>query len=394
MIFTLEALQAKHGDALILYYGKKSDPKVIVIDGGPAGIYKGFLKPRLLSVKQKLSPGDPLSISMVMVSHLDDDHVNGILGLANEIADKKEENKAVDFDFTDLWVNTFDDIIGNIQIPKVAAAASMQPANIGNIPEFAGARHEISAVIASTGQGRKLRDLANKLAVTVNHPFKSLKPGKSNLVRGDGKGKAIKWDDISITVVHPNQQRLEELQTKWDKDLQKAKEKGDPSISIASIIDPDTSPFNLSSIVCLVKAGKKTMLLTGDARADDILEGLKLNKMLDKKGKLHVDILKVPHHGSSRNQDKEFFEAITAEHYVVSADGAHHNPDADTLQMLIDAKIKGTLYLTNQDGKLGLKKVVADFLKNLKKSKSKLKVVFRKETSPSIVINLGEKINF
>jgi beta-lactamase superfamily II metal-dependent hydrolase len=58
------------------------------------------------------------------------------------------------------------------------------------------------------------------------------------------------------------------------------------------------------------------MLLTGDARGDKILEGLEKVKLLKPRGKMHEDILKVPHHGSSRNMEPIFFERITADHYV------------------------------------------------------------------------------
>jgi len=146
--------------------------------------------------------------------------------------------------------------------------------------------------------------------------------------------------------------------------------------------------------VCLVEAGKKTMLVTGDARSDDIQQGLKMNKLLDKKGRLHVDLLKIPHHGSFRNADADFFENVTADHYIISADGLHKNPDKELLDLIVVAKLKGTLYLTNHDGKLGLKKKLDAFVKQLKKNGSKLKVEFRKNTSPSLVVNLLEKINF
>jgi hypothetical protein len=37
-MFALEALAAKHGDALLLHYGE--DPqRLVIIDGGPTGIY-------------------------------------------------------------------------------------------------------------------------------------------------------------------------------------------------------------------------------------------------------------------------------------------------------------------------------------------------------------------
>ena len=50
------------------------------------------------------------------------------------------------------------------------------------------------------------------------------------------------------------------------------------------------------------------MLLTGDARGDKILEGMELAGLLEKDGKRHVDILKVPHHGSDNNMETIFFK--------------------------------------------------------------------------------------
>ena len=91
------------------------------------------------------------------------------------------------------------------------------------------------------------------------------------------------------------------------------------------------------------------MLLTGDARGDYVLEGLEQEKQLDADGKLHVDILKLPHHGSDRNVEKSFFQKITADHYVASADGTFINPDRATLEMIIDTRgkdAKFTIHLT------------------------------------------------
>src|SRR5687767_11431169 len=93
MIFTLEALQAKHGDALLLHYGPPKSPKLIVIDGGPSGVYKAALKPRLDELKASRSPGARLPIRMVMVSHLDDDHINGVLALIKAQADLAAANQ-------------------------------------------------------------------------------------------------------------------------------------------------------------------------------------------------------------------------------------------------------------------------------------------------------------
>jgi hypothetical protein len=50
-------------------------------------------------------------------------------------------------------------------------------------------------------------------------------------------------------------------------------------------------------------------------------------------------VLKLQHHGSEHNIDEEFCEAITADHYVICANGSHENPDLDVLELIIDSRI-------------------------------------------------------
>ena len=121
MPFALEALKAKHGDALLLHYGKESEPKLIVIDGGPAGVFSSSLKPRLDEIKRERSPDDPLPIRMVMVSHIDDDHISGVLQLVKSLADLKELNKPLPYEIASLWCNSFDDLLNNEAEEMVAS---------------------------------------------------------------------------------------------------------------------------------------------------------------------------------------------------------------------------------------------------------------------------------
>ena len=79
------------------------------------------------------------------------------------------------------------------------------------------------------------------------------------------------------------------------------------------------------------------MLLTGDARWDEVLSGLEAAGLLDGTGGIHVDVLKVQHHGSLRNSKPEFFQRVTADTYVISANGRYDNPDVDTLLWIVDA---------------------------------------------------------
>jgi hypothetical protein len=92
--------------------------------------------------------------------------------------------------------------------------------------------------------------------------------------------------------------------------------------------------------VVLAEVEGKRILLTGDARGDKVLEGLELAGLLKKGGKsmTHVDVFKVPHHGSDRNADPVLFRRVTADHYVFSGNGEHGNPERETLQMLLDER--------------------------------------------------------
>ncbi len=139
----------------------------------------------------------------------------------------------------------------------------------------------------------------------------------------------------------------------------------------------DSSVANLSSLVVLAEVGKKRMLLTGDARGDKVLEGLELAGLLKTGGKstMHVDVFKVPHHGSDRNADPVLFRRVTADHYVFSGDGEHGNPERATMKMLFDERGEDddfTIHLTYpiDETDAGRK---ADWEKEQKKEKARAK---------------------
>ena len=385
MLFTLEALQAKHGDSLILHYGKPKSPKMIVIDGGPGGVYKESLRPRLDELKASRSPNDALSIRMLMVSHLDDDHINGVLALLKELADKMDQKKELPYDIVTLWHNSFDDIIGseNDADELVAASLPKQAKPVAGGGALAAGLHvslSAGSIAASVPQGRDVRNNANKLGLSINSPFEKL-------VQTPAKGKKVVTigDGLKFTVIGPLKDRIEELQIEWNAVIKaKGLAKNEEGQSLAAAF-LDESVFNLSSICVLAEAGGKSMLLTGDARGDHVLKGLTGGGFL-KKGSMHVDLLKLPHHGSDRNVETDFFRQITADHYVVSADGKHGNPEVSTLQMISEArgKDKYTVHLTNKEPRL------TKFFASEKKKGKKYEVVFREGKDLSLWVDLGD----
>ena len=48
-ISALDVLRARKGDCLMLHYGSKDDPHLMLIDGGPSNVYKPHLKPRIVA---------------------------------------------------------------------------------------------------------------------------------------------------------------------------------------------------------------------------------------------------------------------------------------------------------------------------------------------------------
>jgi beta-lactamase superfamily II metal-dependent hydrolase len=102
----------------------------------------------------------------------------------------------------------------------------------------------------------------------------------------------------------------------------------------------------------LAEADQKRVLLTGDGRGDHLVSGLEQAGLLDAQGTMHVDVLKVAHHGSDRNATRAFFGSVSADTYVISADGTYGNPDLATLTWIVEAADKRRreieLVLTNE----------------------------------------------
>lgn len=340
-LFSLEAVFAKKGDALILHYGDAEDPKMILIDGGPSGVFKSFLKPRFAQLREDLGVEDskPLPFEMVMVSHIDDDHINGILEFFRENEEAKRTKKPAPYVTKTLWHNSFEDLLGkNGSAAQAQVAAATAAANGSQAAALPNLRGESQAVVASTAQGRDLRDLARKLNVKINHGF-------TDLVEAPAKTLAM-HNGLSFTVVGPDKGRIAVLRKQWEKDLAALKSKKKTLADTATF--SDNSPYNLASICVLAKVKTKTMLLTGDARGDFLLEGLQQAKLITAKKGLHLDLLKVPHHGSDRNVETSFFAKVTADHYVMSGDGEHDNPAVETLEMirLARGKDRYTIHFT------------------------------------------------
>lgn len=321
MLLTLEALDANEGDCLLLLYGTAKRPRVILIDGGPKATCQETLLPRLLALRAAVvrSPGAPLPVELVVVTHVDSDHISGVLALTGRLRALHDAHAEPPLVIKELWHNSIDVALGEQQVIRAIEFLNALP-----LADAAG-----GGCVASISEGRKLFDDATVLGIAVNAEFAAL------VARADDAGIEVPCGDgLTLTVLGPARRQLDDFRREWALLARKARGQG----AVASAGSLDTSRPNLSSIVLLAESGGRSVLLAGDARGDHILDGLEAAGRLPVDGTMHVDVFKLPHHGSGRNSTAELLRRVTADTYVISADGKHGNPDGETLERLAAAR--------------------------------------------------------
>ncbi len=342
-MFNLHIIQAEFGDSLLIEFGTAKS-KFILLDGGPPGVYQKFLRTEL---EKTLGPKGTLEA--LMVSHIDNDHIKGVLDLLAELKSQKDSGKPIFITIKDLWLNNFSNTI------DTDGTITNRIQSIFSTAQSAGVKMSSTGIaINGVKEGHRVTTLSNILKIPLN------KAATKSIFKVGSPGAKISYGNLKFTIVGPTQENLDELKKEWEAWLEKREQEIDNgNFNILSM--SDKSVPNLSSIMFLAEAYGKTILFTGDGRGDHLLEGLHQKKLL-KNGKMHIDVFKVAHHGSDRNTDKEFFEKITADKYVISANGKYGNPDYNTLLWIVEAaktqKRKIELFITNETP--STKKIVKD----------------------------------
>jgi beta-lactamase superfamily II metal-dependent hydrolase len=320
----LHVIQAEQGDCMLVEYGVLAQPKYILIDGGPATIYKTHLRDELRRIKKAGG-----KLDLVVLSHVDDDHVHGLLDLMAELRRQRDGGKAETISIDALWHNSYSQTMGD----EVEARFRLLAEDAGPLSEIMGPSPS-GSMDKSIPQGDRLTEAADALGIKIN-PFTHERP-----ICVDDAPAPITFDNLCLHVVGPTNKNLEELRKDWLAWLEAQEKRAlerDLAMAEKAVIEADESTPNLSSIMLLAEAAGRTILLTGDGRGDDLLQGLGQAGLLGPDGKLHVDVLKMPHHGSARNVTKEFLKAVTADKYVISANGDNDNPDLVTLTWIVEA---------------------------------------------------------
>lgn len=315
MLFSIEALNAGEGDCLLLSWGSRSAPNLILVDGGPAGVYRQALRPRLHQLRGAfgLTAAEPVPLELVVLTHNSSAHAGGLIELLDEVRDCRLTGQPPPVEIGELWHNSFDDVVGDREL-RSALRRTRRPLLSMTSADCA----------ADVADGQTVRDRAEELECSLNASFVPAGDDAPRLVaRPDDAALSVMWDTgLTLTVLGPTQAQLAACQRAW------------------SDADP-RSPGDLDvpGVMLLAELGNVRALLPGDARSEHILAGLDAAGRLPADGSpLHVDVFKLPQPDSRSDATAELFRRVVADTYILSGNGLHGTPDLEMLAALAEAR--------------------------------------------------------
>jgi beta-lactamase superfamily II metal-dependent hydrolase len=381
----LTVFQSEKGDCLLL--SSHDATRRVLVDGGMKPSYQEYVAPALGELA-----AEGHKLDLVYLSHIDQDHIAGVLQLMDDhvawrVHDFQLENGNPDHPEPDaprppavkeVWHNAFHEQVGENagEIGDLLAAtatilsgaeakefATLAPGLTGaDVSELAKLAREQRELATSIPEAIRLSRRLG--AEQLDIPFNKRLGGKLAFVRTEEEPSSVKLGPLRVFVIGPFKEDLDRLRKDWNKWLKanketlakirkKAREDAEKlgtsdvvtflNLQIAQAQElggrTKVTPPNLASLMLMIVENGNTLLLTGDGHATDILKGLQFHGKLDDSGRIHVNLLKVQHHGSEHNVDEDFVSKVAADHYVFCGNGEHENPDLRVLGALIDSRL-------------------------------------------------------
>lgn len=318
----IKFLQAFNGDSIWISFADDGVNKNILIDGGTSTTYSytdknkklkdGALKLLVESLKEKEEVLD-----LVILTHIDDDHIDGFL----------------------KWFGKDEEAIGCIKEVWFNSGRTIKKYLIDVNAEVTSLKFKESTTLTSVAQGVDFENYIRERGVWDEKVIK--------------QKDVIVWSNISFQILSPSDLKLEKLLKEWKKKKPEStvdtSRKTDYSKTLKQLIEDDSfeeedDPYNGSSIAFVLRKDDKKYLLLGDSHPAEIL------KELDSLGynefnRLPVEMMKLSHHGSEKNNPIEIFKIIDTDQYVISTNGDIHNhPDKATIARIISCNPEAKIY--------------------------------------------------
>lgn len=362
----LEFFQAADGDSFLL----TSDGHHLLVDGGRKTSFDDHVLPSLDAIRSR---GE--RIDAVCVSHIDADHITGILALLDQMVEWRiydyHQNTIQDADYPapsplrppeigKVWHNGFAQQLGadpGLALDMLRSTALILASSTRYT--IRQAAEALGGLASSIPQGIQLAQRLDtqQLDIPINPEF-----GGGMMITGAGL-QLLTIGAATFGLLGPTVAQITDLREEWaawvadnqDKveQLNRESQRDADRLGLAAadayfelralraqtLADRGkvTVP-NLASIMLFVREGNRTAILTGDGFGDDIITGLKALGELTPAG-LHVDVFKVPHHGSEHNSDQTLYKQITADQYVIPSDGSNNNPDVRVVDDILRSRV-------------------------------------------------------
>lgn len=333
-IFRIELLPARHGDCLLLEYGDAARPHRVLIDGGPIGAY-GALSQRLAAL-----PDDERELELLVITHVDGDHIEGCLKLLNhrELAT-----------FRDIWFNGWPHIAQPLKEPpppRPGATGGHGAADV-NAQRSPLQGSMISVRIEDRQWNAAFQGAPIFVPAIGPLPVRELPGG------------------LRLTLLSPTLEKLEKLRAAWDRALERAeldatdeaalgarlegraafrsgglrrRPKPEEMLSSTALaLGPiDNAVANGSSIAVIAEYQGRRIALLGDAHAPTLTAALRRLAGAAGEPRLRLDAVKMAHHGSAANLSEDFLSRIECSTWLISTDGSIFNhPDDEAIHTVV-----------------------------------------------------------
>lgn len=323
MSLNIKLLEAFNGDAILVSFDDNGKTRNILIDGGTGKTYSKQPK-TLKSLLEQLKEKDE-NIDLLVITHIDDDHIGGIVRMFQKEKNNLDVIKKVWFNSGELISNFFD-------------------TRTDKKREYALGLTEGSFLSVRQGMTleKKLKELDcwDRQVIFTGCP-------------------AFDFHGSRITILSPDKTGLKKLNDNWQTEKTKIGNLflGAPSHDYDKPVSQlaegpfaeDRSVPNQSSISFLFEYGGKKALFLGDAHPSVVAGSIK-NLCSPPENKLEVDLVKVAHHSSRRNTSPELLELIKCKNYLISTDGTKHGlPDKEAMARIIALNKEKTGLLFNYD---------------------------------------------
>jgi metal-dependent hydrolase (beta-lactamase superfamily II) len=314
MKYAIKFLPARYGDCIWIEYGNQDSLKRILIDGGTGGTKKN------IKALIKELPKEERVFELMVITHIDRDHIEGILSLLEE--------DELNFSVRSVWFNGWNHLPEN------------------NLAEPFGAV-----------QGERLTGALLKHKLPWNTHF----GGKAVVLPDNGLLPVFELTGgMKLTLLSPSKKNLEALRVDWEKEVRKAglepgfgleEPENLDEVEVFGLQIPDVerlckedfhedkSSANGSSIAFLLDYGGKRALFAGDSFPGIIVNSL--NQL--SQGKIDIDLFKLSHHASGHNTSPELLEKVNCSNYIISTNGSiYHHPAEVTMARLVKFKGHGS----------------------------------------------------